>query len=90
MKRFRDGISKKVLKEIFPKRLKRNLAAEHIYTHIKQEILSGKLRKGQRLMGLEYVRIFDVNHGAVSQAFSKLKKDGLTIIKGKRSFVVDL
>ncbi len=87
MKRFGDGISKKVLKEVFPKKLNRSLAFEHIYSHLKQMILSGELRKGQRLLALEFTLIFDVNHGTVSQAFSQLRKDGLVISKGRRSFV---
>ncbi len=87
MKRFGDGIPKKVLKEVFPKKLNRSLAFEHIYNHLKQMILSGELRKGQRLLALQFALIFDVNHGTVSQAFSQLRKDGLIIIKGKRSFV---
>ena len=87
MKRFRDGIPNKVLKEIFPKRLNRSLAAEQIYNHLKQMILSGKLRKGQRLLRFEFVQIFNVNEVTVSEAFSQLKKDGLIIIKGRRSFV---
>ncbi len=87
MKRSGDGIPKKVLKEVFPKRLSRSLASEHIYTYIKQRILSGELRKGQRLLALEFTLIFDVNHGTVSQAFSQLRKDGLVISKGRRSFV---
>ncbi len=87
MKQSRDGIPKKVLKEIFPKKLNRGLAFEQIYTHLRQIILSGKLKKGQKLVRLEFVQIFEVNEGTVSNAFSQLKKDGLIIDKGRRSFV---
>jgi DNA-binding GntR family transcriptional regulator len=46
MKQFGNRIPNKVLREIFPRRINRNLAAEQIYTHIRRTILSGKLRKG--------------------------------------------
>ncbi len=87
MKRYGDGIPKKVLREIFPRRINRSLAAEQIYSHIKRTILSGKLKKGQRLLRLEFVQFFNVNEGTVSKAFSLLKKDGLIINKGRGSFV---
>jgi len=70
MKQFGDGIPNKVLKEIFPKKLNWGHTNEQIYTHLKQMIHSGKLRKGQRLLRLEFVQIFDVNEGTVSKAFS--------------------
>ncbi len=87
MKRFGDGIPKKVLKEIFPKRLNRSSVAEQVYALLKQMILSRNLKKGKRLLRLEVVKIFDVDEWIVSEAFSQLKKDGLIIIKGRRSFV---
>ena len=87
MKRFGDRIPNKVLREIFPKRLNRSLATEQIYTHLRQMILSSKLKKGQKLLRLEFVQMFNVNEGTVSKAFSQLRKDGLVISKGRRSFV---
>jgi hypothetical protein len=47
--RARDRIPDEVLKEIFPGRLNRNEASEKVYSHLKKMILSGKLKKGQRL-----------------------------------------
>jgi DNA-binding GntR family transcriptional regulator len=46
-------------------------------------ILSGRLKKGQRLMRGEIVRSLNVSEIVVSRAFSQLKKDGLVIIKGR-------
>ena len=84
-----DRIPDKVLKEIFPKKIKRSSVSEQIYSYVKSMILSGKLKKGQRLLRLDFVQIFGVNEAAVSGAFSKLKKDGLIISKGNTgSFVV--
>ena len=82
MKIFRDRIPNRVLKEIFPENLNGAPVSERIYTHLKQMILSGKLKRGQRLPRLEFVQSFDVNEGTVSKAFSQLRKEGLVIVKG--------
>ena len=81
MKRFGDGIPNKVLKEIFPRRLNKSLAAEQIYTHLRQMILSGKLRKGQKLLQQGIAQDFGVNSVTVPIAFSQLKKHRLVIVK---------
>jgi DNA-binding transcriptional regulator YhcF (GntR family) len=88
MKQFGDRIPNKVLREIFPRRINRNLAAEQIYTHIKRTILSGKLTKGQKLFRVKIAQDFGVNIVTVSVAFSKLKKHRFVIVKrGVGSFV---
>jgi DNA-binding GntR family transcriptional regulator len=79
MKITRDRIPEDVLKEIFPRGLKRDLASERIYSHLKQMILSGKGKKGRRLVQEKIAERFNVSRMAVGIAFSKLKKDGLTI-----------
>jgi len=87
--RAKDGVSNKVVKEIFPKSLNRSLASEQIYTHLKRMILSGKLRKGQRLLQEKIAQDFGVNRVTAAMAFSQLKKHGLVIIKrGVGSFVI--
>ena len=86
--RSRENIPAEVLKEIFPKKLKRSLATEQIYTHLKQMILSGKLKKGQRLLQEKIAQDFRVSRVTVAIAFSQLKKDRLIISKrGTGSFV---
>jgi len=50
---------------------------------MKQMILSGKLKKGQRLMRWKIVQSLNVSEMVVSRAFPQLKKDGLAIIKGR-------
>jgi DNA-binding GntR family transcriptional regulator len=77
-----DRIPDEVLKEIFPGKLNRCQASEQVYTQLKQMILSGRLKKGQRLMRGEIVQNLNVSEMVVSRAFSQLKKDGLVIIKG--------
>jgi DNA-binding GntR family transcriptional regulator len=78
-----DRIPDEVLKEIFPRKLNRCQASERVYIQLKQMILSGKLKKGQRLMRGEIVQSLNVSEMVVSKAFSQLKKDGLVIIKGR-------
>jgi GntR family transcriptional regulator, transcriptional repressor for pyruvate dehydrogenase complex len=88
MKKSRDGIPNEVLKEIFPKKLNRYQVSEKVYSHLKQMILSGKVKKGQRLVQEKIAQKFNVSRMAVAIAFSKLKKDGLIISKrGVGSFV---
>ena len=43
----KNRIPDEVLKEIFPEKLKRYGASEKAYSHLKQKILSGKLKKGK-------------------------------------------
>ena len=81
MRKSKHRIPDKVLKEIFPKKLKRSLASERAYNRLKQMILSGKLKKGKRLYRGKIAQDFDVGYTAVCEAFSRLKKDGLVIVK---------
>jgi DNA-binding GntR family transcriptional regulator len=82
-------IPQKVLKKIFPEKIERGLASDKVYFHLKRMILSGKLKKGERLLRWKFVKTFDVNESAVTVAFSRLRKDGLIMTRGKRgSFVV--
>jgi DNA-binding GntR family transcriptional regulator len=88
VKKSRDGIPNEVLKEIFPKKLNRYQVSEKVYSHLKQMILSGKVKKGQRLVQEKIAQKFNVSRMAVAIAFSQLKKDGLIISKrGVGSFV---
>jgi len=84
-----NGIPQKLLKEIFPKKLEKGLTSDKAYSHIKRMILSGKLKKGERLLRWKYVKILEVKETAVTMAFCRLKKDGLIVTKGRKgSFVV--
>ena len=88
MRKSKDRIPDEVLKEIFPKKLKRSLASERVYVQLKKMILSGKLKKGQKLLQDEIAQDFNVSNMAVTIALSQLKKDRLIISKrGVGSFV---
>ncbi len=82
MKKSRNRIPDELLKEIFPKKIKRSLGSERIYGELKQMILSGKIKKGKRLFREKIGRDFNVSQTVVAEAFSRLKKDGLVIIRG--------
>ena len=81
------GIPKEVLKEIFPKKLNRSLASEKVYRHLKQMIISGKVKRGKKLVREKIAQTLGVNETAVAEAFSQLKKDGLIIVEHRGSFV---
>ena len=85
----RDRIPDRLLKEIFPKKLVKGLSAEQIYVRLKKMIISGKLRKGQKLLQEKIAQGFRVSRVTAAIAFSQLKKDGLIVSKnGVGSFVV--
>jgi DNA-binding GntR family transcriptional regulator len=77
----RNRIPDEVLKEIFPKKLSRSQTSDEVYTQLKTMILSGKLKKGERLTQGEIVQRFNLNWAAVGVAFSRLKKEKLIITK---------
>ena len=70
MKITRDRIPDDVLKEIFPSGLNRGLASERVYSHLKQMILSGKVKKGKRLVQEQIAQKFNVSRMAVGIVFS--------------------
>jgi len=89
MRRFGDGITDKVLKEIFPKKLKGREAPEELYNRLRKRILSGKLKKGQKLSYDGIAQDLNVSKGIVLNVISRLKKDRLIISKrGVGSFIV--
>jgi len=84
----KNRIPDKVLKEIFPKKLNRCKASEELYTHLKKKILSGKLKKGQKLAYDSIALEFNVSRWIVPRVISRLKKDRLIISKCRKgSFV---
>jgi DNA-binding GntR family transcriptional regulator len=89
MVKARDRIPDKVLKEIFPKKLKRWGASEKVYSQLKKMILKGKLKKGESLFYERTVREFNASRDVAHEGISQLKKDGLVVSKRRAgSFVV--
>jgi DNA-binding GntR family transcriptional regulator len=81
MVKARDRIPDKVLKEIFPKKLKRWGASEKVYSQLKKMILKGKLKKGESLSYERIVQEFNVSRDVAHGVISQLKKDGLVVSK---------
>lgn len=91
MKRFGDGIPNKVLREIFSERLNRSLVAQELYTDLTKMILSGKLKKGQRLTLEGIAQHCSIRIPMAHKVIYQLKEDKLIISKGRKgSFVTDL
>jgi DNA-binding GntR family transcriptional regulator len=89
MKKSTDRICDEVLKEIFPKKMSRFQSSDEVYTQLRKMILSGQLKRRQKLIQEEVVQRFDLNKAAVILAFSRLRKEKLIITKrGIGSFVV--
>jgi DNA-binding GntR family transcriptional regulator len=89
MRQTTDRIPDEVLKQIFPQKLKKRLVSEQVYSHLKRMILSGELKKGQKLLQEEMAQAFNVSKLAVAIAFSRLRKDRLVITKRRAgTFVV--
>jgi len=72
-----------VLNEIFPKRLNRHQESEKVYSHLKQMILSKKLKEGKRLTYNGIAQQFNVSIGIAHRIISQLKKEGFIISKDK-------
>ena len=81
MRKFKHRIPDEVLKEIFPQKIKRSLGSERVYVQLRKMILSGKLKRGRRLYREKIAQDFDVSETIVARAFSRLKRDGLVIVK---------
>jgi DNA-binding GntR family transcriptional regulator len=89
MRKSKSGIPNEILKEIFPQKLTRFQFPDRAYGQLQKRILSGKLKKGQRLSYDGIVRDFNTSRRAAHKVISQLKKDGLSVSKDKRgSFVV--
>lgn len=89
MRRCKGRIPVGVLEEIFPQKLSRVRASKWVYSRLKEQILSGEFKSGQRLLREEIAQDLSVSETIVSGAFSQLKKDGLIIIKGGVGSFVD-
>jgi DNA-binding GntR family transcriptional regulator len=84
----KNVVPEEVLKEIFQRKLKRRDLNGEVYNKLKKMILSGKLKKGERLVQEKLALQFDVSRQTIIFALKQLKKDKLIIIKHKKgSFV---
>ncbi|MEW6375365.1 MAG: GntR family transcriptional regulator [Thermodesulfobacteriota bacterium] len=84
----KNKIPENVLKEIFQRKLKRHYMDGEVYQKLKKRILSGKLKKGNRLVQEKLALQFNVSRQTIRSAFHQLGKDGLIIWKYKKGTFV--
>jgi DNA-binding GntR family transcriptional regulator len=82
----RIRIPDEVLKEIFPKKLRRSQYSDRVYVKLKNLILSGNLKKGQKLIQNKLVRDLNVSIPSIRPVFQQLEKDGFIISRGSGLF----
>ena len=68
-----------VVREIFPRKLKKNLLSTQVYNCLKEMILKGKLKRGERLIQESLALRLDISRTALKAVLLKLKKEGLII-----------
>jgi DNA-binding GntR family transcriptional regulator len=85
----KNKIPDQILSEIFPKKVKRAKLSEEVYEQLKKMILSGKFKKGQRLVEEKLALRLNVSRNPVQIAMLRLRKEKLVIWKYKKgTFVV--
>jgi DNA-binding GntR family transcriptional regulator len=84
----KDRISDEVFGEIFPRRLKKHQVTPNTYNQLKKMILSGKLKKGERLVQEKLSHDLGVSRMPIIRALRQLRKDGLVIWKYKKGAFV--
>ena len=84
----KDKIPDQVIKEIFPRRLQKHQVIPNTYDRLKKMILSGKLKKGDRLVQEKLAHDLGVSRMPVIKAIVQLKKDGLIVWKYRRGAFV--
>lgn len=84
----KNAVHEEVLREIFPRKYKRRQMSLDIYEQLKKMILSGKLKKGQRLVEEKLANQLNVSRNPVRIAILQLREEGLVTWKFKRGTFV--
>jgi len=84
----KNKIPDQVISEIFPRRVRRSKLSEEVYDQLKKMILSGKFRKGQRLVEEKLAHRLNVSRNPVQIALLRLRKEKLVIWKYKKGTFV--
>jgi len=84
----KNKIPGNVINEIFPKKVKRVKLSEEVYDQLKKMILSGKLRKGQRLIEEKLSHRLNVSRNPIQIALLRLRKEKLVTWKYKKGTFV--
>jgi len=84
----KNTIQEEILKEIFPRKVKRRQMSQEIYEEIKKMILSGKLKKGQRLVEEKLAHQLNVSRNPVRIAILQLRRERLVTWKFRKGTYV--
>ena len=84
----RNKIPDDILKEIFPRRLKRRNINRKVYDKLKNMILLGKLKNGQKLVEEKLAHSLNVSRQPVHAGLLQLRKDRLVIWKHRKGTFV--
>ncbi len=84
----KNAVPKEVLKEIFQRKLRRRDLNGEVYKKMKKMILSGKLKKGERMIQEKLALHFNVSRQTIIFALQQLKRDKLIVIKHKKGAFV--
>jgi DNA-binding GntR family transcriptional regulator len=84
----KNRIPDSVMSEIFPRKVKRLIFYEEVYDQLKKMILSGKFRKGQRLVEEELAHRLNVSRNPVRTSLLRLRKEKLVIWKHRKGTFV--
>jgi len=84
----KNRIPDSVMSEIFPRKVKRYILREEVYGQLKKMILSGKFKKGQRLVGEELARRLNASRSPVRTSLLRLRKEKLVIWKHRKGTFV--
>ncbi len=77
-----------VIDEIFPRKMKRSVLSQEVYDQLKQMILSGKFKKGQRLVEEKLARQLNVSRNPARIALLRLRKENLVMWKYRKGTFV--
>ena len=80
----KNKIPNTIIDEIFPRKVKRSMLSEEVYDQLKKMILSGKFKKGQRLVEEKLAHRLNVSRNPVQIALLRLRKENLVIWKYKK------
>jgi DNA-binding GntR family transcriptional regulator len=84
----KNKIPDQVLSDIFPKRVRKAKLSEEVYEQLKKMILSGKFKKGQRLVEEKLAHRLNVSRNPVQIALLRLRKEKMLIWKYKKGTFV--
>ena len=84
----KNKIPNTIIDEIFPRKVKRSVLSEEVYDQLKKMSLSGKCKKGQRLVEEKLARRLNVSRNPVQIALLRLRKENLVIWKYKKGTFV--